>query len=131
MAPTFRALFASMALVVFAAPIALMSGGMHIHDTALRQKMHDMMAEDADDIDYFGTPGKGRSLLQQQKTDDQYLQESANALSAVLGRGWDSKELERKADESTKALLHGIGSKRSLHAISSLMGAVMGGGRDE
>mmetsp|Transcript_36025 Transcript_36025/g.82736 ORF Transcript_36025/g.82736 Transcript_36025/m.82736 type:complete len:132 (+) Transcript_36025:65-460(+) len=128
MAPTFRALFAFMAVVVFAAPIALMSGGMHIHDTALRQKMHDMMAEDADDIDYFGAPsGKGRSLLQKQKSDDQYLQESANALSAVLGRGWDSKELERKADESTKALLHGIGSKRSLNAISSLMGAVMGG----
>mmetsp|Transcript_3070 Transcript_3070/g.6906 ORF Transcript_3070/g.6906 Transcript_3070/m.6906 type:complete len:131 (+) Transcript_3070:99-491(+) len=123
-----RTIFTSVALLLILAPVSLMSGGMHIHDQALRQRMHEMMAEDADDIDYFGIPGpKGSaSLLQKQKSDDQYLQESAEALSKVLGKNWDSKELERKADESTQALLHGIGSKKSLRTISSLMGLMMG-----
>merc|ERR1719171_2853756 len=53
----------------------------------------------------------GGSLLQAGKGDkgmDEYVQESANALSESLGPRWEASKLEKAAKENREALLQGI-----------------------
>mmetsp|Transcript_47294 Transcript_47294/g.82386 ORF Transcript_47294/g.82386 Transcript_47294/m.82386 type:complete len:189 (-) Transcript_47294:85-651(-) len=53
-----------------------------------------------------------------------YLQESEMGLSAALGPRWDARKLEKDADESSKALLEGIGGSRALRVLNGMAGAL-------
>merc|ERR1719321_195128 len=102
---------------------------MHDRDEALRSSMRSMMQDDdADDDVWYGTkPTNG--LIQTGDTtrmslDDEYMQESTQALSAALGPRWDSKTIEENADKTTRAFLNGISSPKALGSLHAMMGTM-------
>merc|ERR1719161_3015304 len=77
------------------------------------------MSDEDEDV-WYNKPKNG--LIQEQggqgaSLDENYLEESRNALSSALGPRWTSKAVEENADKTTKAL-------GSLHAMMGAMGAL-------
>merc|ERR1719331_923916 len=98
----------------------------HDHDSQLRSVMRSMMSDEDDDI-WYNKPKNG--LIQEQggqgaSLDENYLEESRNALSSALGPRWTSKAVEENADKTTKAFLNGISSPKALGSLHAMMGAM-------
>mmetsp|Transcript_153977 Transcript_153977/g.271899 ORF Transcript_153977/g.271899 Transcript_153977/m.271899 type:complete len:136 (-) Transcript_153977:76-483(-) len=97
-------------------------------DVALHGAMRSMMADDDDD-DNAVIEGKGGFLQKvqgesEEKTMNEYMQESASSLTSALGSRWNGRELEENAKEKTDALLKGIAGHRALGSLNRLMGAM-------
>mmetsp|Transcript_4866 Transcript_4866/g.11022 ORF Transcript_4866/g.11022 Transcript_4866/m.11022 type:complete len:150 (-) Transcript_4866:131-580(-) len=111
---------------------------LHSHHTALRAEMHQMMAQEDDDVQFTvlahqsvqGRDPSWRGNLQQSGASagtaslDDYIKEAEEGLSAALGPRWDAKFIEADADRKTKALLRGISGPRATHAIGRMMNAI-------
>mmetsp|Transcript_15303 Transcript_15303/g.27279 ORF Transcript_15303/g.27279 Transcript_15303/m.27279 type:complete len:148 (+) Transcript_15303:77-520(+) len=111
----------------------------HRFDEGLRSDMRRMM--DEEDGDYrsavedrpiqarggnFLQVSSGMHVLEDRHFSvlDEYIKESEEGLSAALGPRWDARKLEKDADESSKALLEGIGGSRALRVLNGMAGAL-------
>merc|ERR1719487_273006 len=98
----------------------------HTVDNDLRDQMRSMM--DADDDDDLPTE-KDAGFLQMENgasadANSQYLADSAAGLSAALGNRWNGKQLEKDADQKTRAFLNGISSPKALSGLNRMMAAL-------
>mmetsp|Transcript_29184 Transcript_29184/g.73701 ORF Transcript_29184/g.73701 Transcript_29184/m.73701 type:complete len:145 (+) Transcript_29184:115-549(+) len=106
---------------------SLLQAGTHVHekDSALRDQMHQMMAEDDSD-DIVKRMSRHGGLVQVNSGEgaeekDPYIQEAEEGLSAALGPRWNAQKLENEADQNTQELLRGIRGGRTLGAIHGMM----------
>merc|ERR1719473_1170358 len=106
--------------------------GFHQNDLGLKSAMREMMDDDdeEDSITPFldsGRSPKGAAFLQEPgpRSDDAYMQDSAEGLSAALGPRWNSHELEDTADRNTKAFLSGIANPNALQGLNGMMATMM------
>ena len=95
----------------------------------MRQMMDDGDDDEAQAIQRLGSHGRdsndGGSFLQESKTEDAYMKDSEEGLSAALGPRWNSAELEHTADRNTRAFLQGIGNPSALSGLNGMMETMM------
>merc|ERR1719198_2256217 len=100
----------------------------HTVDNDLRNQMKSMMDDDDED-DLPSETDHQNGFLQMENGADadantRYLADSAAGLSAALGDRWNGKQLEKDADQKTKAFLNGIASPKALSGLNRMMGAM-------
>mmetsp|Transcript_55431 Transcript_55431/g.124884 ORF Transcript_55431/g.124884 Transcript_55431/m.124884 type:complete len:127 (+) Transcript_55431:79-459(+) len=98
--------------------LGLSADAVEKHEESLHDEMRSMMADDGADDDQMGGK-RGQASM-----DSEYVEDSANSLSAALGPRWVGEKLEADAKEKTDALLKGIAGHKGLGSLNALLGAL-------
>merc|ERR1719382_443285 len=97
---------------------------------ARKNAFAEMMNDDGDEdelSDSADADSSGGAFLQSTNANtkvDAYMEDSASALSNVLGSRWNGKELDKNAKEQTNALLQGIRGHNKAGMLSGMLGAL-------